>query len=157
MGPPWRLRQQDIHLQCRGPRFNPWVRKILWRREWLPTPVFLPGEFHGQRNLAGYSPMGRKELDTTEWFSSSSSMKAWEEIKVTWNPTTQKWSVFTFWCTYFFVIIVTKLEVHWRCYFVSCSSSFFCYEHFLSVTGLFIYFLAMCYFMGDYFNVQTKG
>ena len=28
----------------------------LWRREWLPTPVFLPGEFHGQRSLAGYSP-----------------------------------------------------------------------------------------------------
>ena len=40
--------------------------KILWRREWLPTPVFLPGEFHGQRSLAGYSPWGLKELDTTE-------------------------------------------------------------------------------------------
>ena len=38
------------------PGFNPWVGKILWRKEWLPTPVFLPGEFHGQRNLAGYSP-----------------------------------------------------------------------------------------------------
>ena len=33
-------------LQCRRPRFNPWVRKIPWRREWLPTPIFLPGEFH---------------------------------------------------------------------------------------------------------------
>ena len=38
----------------------------LWKREWLPTPVFLPGEFHGQRKLVGYSPWGRKELDTTE-------------------------------------------------------------------------------------------
>ena len=38
------------------PRFNPRVRKIPWRREWQPTPVFLPGESHGQRNLAGYSP-----------------------------------------------------------------------------------------------------
>ena len=37
-----------------------------WRREWQPTPAFLPGEFHGQRSLAGYSPWGRKELDTTE-------------------------------------------------------------------------------------------
>ena len=36
------------------------VRKIPWRREWLPTAVFLPGEFHGQRNLAGYSPWGYK-------------------------------------------------------------------------------------------------
>ena len=42
------------------------VRKIFWRREWLPTPVFLPGEFHGQRNLAGYNPWGGKESDTTE-------------------------------------------------------------------------------------------
>ena len=41
--------------------FNPWVRKIPWKRGWLPTPVFLPGEFHGQRSLAGYSPWGRKE------------------------------------------------------------------------------------------------
>ena len=38
------------------PRFDPSVGKIPWRREWLPTPVFLPGEFHGQRGLAGYSP-----------------------------------------------------------------------------------------------------
>ena len=37
-----------------------------WRREWEPTPVFLPGESHGQRNLTGYSPWGPKELDTTE-------------------------------------------------------------------------------------------
>ena len=39
---------------------------IPWRREWLPTPVFLPGEFHGQRSLAGYTPWGLKELDTAE-------------------------------------------------------------------------------------------
>ena len=36
------------------------------RRRWQPTPVFLPGEFHEQRNLAGFSPQGRKELVTTE-------------------------------------------------------------------------------------------
>ena len=40
--------------------------KIPWRRKWQPTPVFLPGESHGQRGLVGYSPRGRKELDTTE-------------------------------------------------------------------------------------------
>ena len=55
-----------IHLQCRRPGFNPWVGKILWRREWLPSPVFLPGESHGQRSLTGYSPWGCKESDTTE-------------------------------------------------------------------------------------------
>ena len=47
-------------------RFYPWVGKIPWRREWLSTPVFLPGKSHGQRSLAGYSPWGQKELDTTE-------------------------------------------------------------------------------------------
>ena len=45
---------------------DPWVGKIPWRRKWQPTPVFLPGEFHGQRSLAGYSPWGHKESDTTE-------------------------------------------------------------------------------------------
>ena len=54
------------HLQCRRCRLNPWVRKIPWRRKWQPTPVFLPGKFHGQRSLAGYSSWGCKELDTTE-------------------------------------------------------------------------------------------
>ena len=41
------------------------VGKIPWRREWLPTPVFLPGEFHGHRSLAGYSPWGHKESGWT--------------------------------------------------------------------------------------------
>ena len=40
--------------------------RIPWRKEWLPIPAFLSGEFHGQRSLAGYSPWGPKELDTTE-------------------------------------------------------------------------------------------
>jgi len=39
---------------------NPWVEKIPWRREWLPTPVFLPGEFHGQGSLVGYSSWDHK-------------------------------------------------------------------------------------------------
>ena len=47
-------------------RFDPWVRKIPWRRTWQPPPVFLPGESHGQRSLVGFSPWSLKELDTTE-------------------------------------------------------------------------------------------
>ena len=43
--------------------FDPWVRKIPWRRKWQPTPVFSAGEFHGQRSLAGYRPWGRSESD----------------------------------------------------------------------------------------------
>ena len=59
-------------LQCRRPgigtlgREDPWVEKIPLSREWQPTPVFLPGEFHGQRSLMGYSPWGCKEWDMTE-------------------------------------------------------------------------------------------
>ena len=50
----------------RDARFDPWVRKIPLSRKWQPTPVFLPGKSHRQRNLVGYSPWGRKESDTTE-------------------------------------------------------------------------------------------
>ena len=46
--------------------FNPWVGKIPWRKAWQPTPVFLPGESHGQRSLVGYSPRDCKESDTTK-------------------------------------------------------------------------------------------
>ena len=47
--------------------FNPWVSKIPRRRKWQSTPVFLPGESHGQRSLGVYSPWGCKELDTQAW------------------------------------------------------------------------------------------
>ena len=46
--------------------FAPWVVKMPWRRAWQPAPVFSPGESHGQRSLAGHSPWGCKESDTTE-------------------------------------------------------------------------------------------
>ena len=65
-GLPWLLRWYKICLQCRRLGFDPGVSKIPWRREWQPSPVFLPGKLHGQRSLAGYSPWGRKESDTTE-------------------------------------------------------------------------------------------
>ena len=54
--------------QCRRPSLDPWIRKIPWRRKWQPTPgnPLLPGEFHGQRILTGYSPWDRKESDTTD-------------------------------------------------------------------------------------------
>ena len=52
---------------------------ILWRRAWQPTPVFLPGESHGQRSLAGYSPWGPKELDRTERLSTDHDLlRGWD-------------------------------------------------------------------------------
>ena len=60
---------KESACQCKRRRrhgFDPWVGKIPWRRKWQPTPIFLPGESHGQRSLAGYSPWDYKESDTTE-------------------------------------------------------------------------------------------
>ena len=60
---------KEPSCQCRRHKrcgFKPWVGKILWRRAWQPTPVFLPGESLGQRSLAGYSPEGCKKLAMTE-------------------------------------------------------------------------------------------
>ena len=56
---------QEIPLGRRL-RFDPWIGKISQRREWQPIPLFLPGEYCGQRRLEGYSPWCCKALDTTE-------------------------------------------------------------------------------------------
>ena len=65
-GLPWWLSGKESACKCRRCRFNPWVRKIPWKRRWQPTLVFLPGKSHGQRSLVGHSPWGhKKELDMT--------------------------------------------------------------------------------------------
>ena len=50
------------------------IRKILWRRKWQPTPVFLPGKSHGQRRLAGHSPWGCKQSDMTWRLNTTTTM-----------------------------------------------------------------------------------
>ena len=57
---------KELTYQCRRHGFDPWVGEMPWRKTWQLTPVFLPGESHEQRCLAGYSPWGCKQLDTTE-------------------------------------------------------------------------------------------
>ena len=71
--PRW-LRGKEATCQCRRHRrreFNPWVRKIPWNRKLQSTPAFLPGEFHGQGSLAGYSPWRHKEQT---WLSNWADM-----------------------------------------------------------------------------------
>ena len=70
-GLPWCLRQWRIHLQCRRPRRGPWGGKIPWRRAWQLTPVFLPGERHGEESPAGPSSWGHTELDVTGQLSTT--------------------------------------------------------------------------------------
>ena len=60
------LSGKESVCQRRRYGFDPWVRKIPWRRKWQPTPVFLHGKSHGERSLKGYSPQSHKESDTTE-------------------------------------------------------------------------------------------
>ena len=67
---------QESACQRRGWKrrsFDPWSGNISSSRKWQPAPVFLPGESHGQRSLAGYSPWSHEESDTTEWVSTSTT------------------------------------------------------------------------------------
>ena len=60
-------RVKNLPAMWERPGFHPWVGKMPWRREWLPIPVFLPGESHGQRSLVGYSSWGHKDSSTAEY------------------------------------------------------------------------------------------
>jgi len=54
------VKNLPVRQDHRRHRFNSWIRKIPWRRKWQPTPEFLPGKFHGQWDLVGYSPWGHR-------------------------------------------------------------------------------------------------
>ena len=89
-----------------------------WRRKWQPTPVFLPGRFHGQKSLAGYSPQGHKESDTTEHTHTMVDKTHWMVLVrgkfywvgqnvcsgffITWKPNE------TFWLTQYFMWIIPQ-------------------------------------------------
>ena len=60
-----------LYRKCRRHGFDPWVRKISWRRKWQLIPVCLTGKAQEQKNLVGCSPWGRKESDTIEQLSKS--------------------------------------------------------------------------------------
>ena len=84
------------YRRCKRCGFHPWVGKIPWRRKWQPTPVFLPGESHGQSGWADYSPQHCKESDTTEhthmwnfetWFRAS-----WQQE---WKGNDDQWQNLT--------------------------------------------------------------
>ena len=80
--PRWFSGQESV-CQCRRPRrcgFSPWFVKIPWRRNWQPTPVFLPGKSHEQRSLMGYHPWGQKELDMTQRRSTHTHLSLWSSL-----------------------------------------------------------------------------
>ena len=71
---------------AQGPGSIPGLERFPWRRKWQPTPIFLPGESHGQRSLAGYSPQGCKKSDTTKRLHISHSLykPLFREIQEVW-------------------------------------------------------------------------
>ena len=80
----WWLRNWTICLQCRRPWFPPWVGKIPWRRKWQPTPVFLPGEFHGQRSLAGSKWVGWQRVGH-DWVTNACDCRPTAKYKINKN------------------------------------------------------------------------
>ena len=71
-GLPCWLKGKESTCQCRRCRFDPWVRKIPWRRKWqLTLLLFLPGKAHGQRNLVGYSSRDHRVRHMTWWLNNS--------------------------------------------------------------------------------------
>ena len=60
---------KESACKCWRPGFDSWVGKKPWWREWQPTPVFFPGESHGQKSPAGYSPQSCRESDATSTFT----------------------------------------------------------------------------------------
>ena len=78
-------------------RFSPCVGKLPCRRKWPPTLIFLPGAFHGQRSLAGYSPWRRKESDMTECLHTHTASLV--TINFTFNVNTLQ----RFFCFFFFM------------------------------------------------------
>ena len=77
IGLPWWCRGLSVCLQYERTGFDPWIRKIPWRRKWQPTPVFLPGESHGRRSLVGCSPRVAKSWTRLSDFTFTSTNFPW--------------------------------------------------------------------------------
>ena len=77
--------------RCKRCGFDPWVREIPWRRALQPTPVFLPGESHGQRSLVGYCPWGLKESDIDEAAEHSTAQHSNRMAKIKNTDKSKRW------------------------------------------------------------------
>ena len=105
--------------------FDPWIRKIPWRRAWQPTPVFMPGESHGQRSLVGYNPQGGTELDAMKWLSRHASMHTHiHTYKYVWVFIHTYIFAYTYICVYICMLCV---YIHISQCFIH-SSAFLCYH-----------------------------
>ena len=108
-GLPWWLSLNEYACQCRRNKihgFHPWVSKIPWSRKWQTSPVLLPGKFHGQRNLASYSPMGLQRVRhdwATEYTAHSDLILSWITMWISSHSHTQ--SVKQWWKPSYLVLV----------------------------------------------------
>ena len=93
---------KNLPAQCSRPRFNPWVEKIPWRREWQHTPIFLLGKFHGE-----IQSISRKESDTTEQLTLSHFIP-----KNSWDSWVVVYKEFKSWASSFENFIPMKSTSH---------------------------------------------
>ena len=100
--------------RCKRRVFDPWVRGICWRRKWQPAPVFLPGKFHGQSSLVGYSLWDCNQVDMTEWLST--------HIHTHTHTHTHTHSCFTMSCYFLLHRDVNQPYVYLYAFFFSFSS-----------------------------------
>ena len=124
--------------QCRRHErhgFDPWVGKMPWRRKWQPIPVFLPGESHGQRSLAGYTPWGHKESDMTKRLTHTGYN--WNGYKA--QNLGCKSVGLLLWRQSLLTLFTT--EFSWEMLGVDCHIDFFFPPHFLSVLFLGLEFV----------------
>ena len=80
IGLSWWLGSKESAGQSKRHGFNSWVRKIPWKRKQQSTAGILPGKFHGPRILAGYSPWGCKELDTTYQLNNNNNNNTYTQL-----------------------------------------------------------------------------
>ena len=109
---PWWLSGKESACQYGRLGFDPWVRKIPWRRKWQPTPVCLPGKSHGQRSLAGYCPWGWKESDTTQRLNNNNKITNLKKSYPYFS--TSLWNFNIMFNSYMFWNIPPKTHMQWE-------------------------------------------
>ena len=107
--PRW-LCNKESSCQCKGGKFDPWVRKIPWRRKWQPSQVFLPGESHGPRSLA--CRWGHKESDTIEWLNSNTTFL--DCCLVLWRGLKSGMNYVDIWWFHSFILFLKREKQNWN-------------------------------------------
>ena len=143
-------------------RFDSWVGKIPWRRAWPPSLVFLPGESHGQKSLAGYCPWNHKESDMTEATEHTCTHTHTHMHTHTDTHTHTiyiKHEILKFCLVldickkvyYWYLFWISRFKVWWDCYYTKCPKRYLCFKYLINLPYIDIYSLGK-FFLEKYNN-----